>query len=219
VAAVRSGRRQTKQNKKKKETKKSLKTEGVRPREPLCVLFEFYPTMADAEKVTEEVFRVVVNAEKQYSIWPSWKTTPVGWEDEGKKGTKQECLDYIETVWTDMRPLSLQKFMAQFEDPAKTANKHPIQIPPLPDHQGIDYFHCTYLRHTMCVIVGECSARDKEVTCVKVPTPLLFPIKPTHAHPHSRTHSVSLFCIKTQPRFFFFLFFPLLGVTHLVVIA
>jgi MbtH protein len=94
--------------------------------------------MAD-EKTTEEVFRVVINAEKQYSIWPSWKNTPAGWEDEGKKGTKQECLDYIESVWKDMRPLSLQKFMAQFEDPSKP--KQPIRIPSLPDHQGIDYFH------------------------------------------------------------------------------
>lgn len=57
------------------------------------------------------IFRVVVNHEEQYSIWPEYKEIPVGWREAGKAGTKKECLDYIETVWTDMRPLSLRQFM------------------------------------------------------------------------------------------------------------
>ncbi len=57
------------------------------------------------------IFRVVVNHEEQYSIWPEYKDIPAGWREVGKTGTKKECLDYIETVWTDMRPLSLRQFM------------------------------------------------------------------------------------------------------------
>jgi len=55
------------------------------------------------------IYRVVVNHEAQYSIWPSTKTLPLGWNDVGKQGSKVECLAYIEEVWTDMRPLSLRQ--------------------------------------------------------------------------------------------------------------
>ncbi|MGQ0679983.1 MAG: MbtH family protein [Actinomycetota bacterium] len=54
---------------------------------------------------------VVVNEEGQYSIWPSYKDLPLGWLEGGKSGSKQECLEYIAEVWTDMRPLSLQEKM------------------------------------------------------------------------------------------------------------
>ena len=56
-------------------------------------------------------YTVVINHEEQYSIWPVDREIPVGWKEAGKTGTKQECLDYIEEVWTDMRPLSLRKQM------------------------------------------------------------------------------------------------------------
>ena len=59
----------------------------------------------------ETIFRVVVNDEEQYSIWPEYKEIPKGWREVGKTGKKQECLDYIEMVWTDMRPLSLRQYM------------------------------------------------------------------------------------------------------------
>jgi MbtH protein len=56
-----------------------------------------------------EIYLVVVNHEEQYSIWPEWKKIPNGWEAVGKSGQKEECLDYIKEVWTDMRPLSVRK--------------------------------------------------------------------------------------------------------------
>jgi len=59
----------------------------------------------------DATFKVVVNDEEQYSIWPDYKQTPNGWREVGKVGNKQDCLAYIESVWTDMRPLSLRKFM------------------------------------------------------------------------------------------------------------
>ena len=59
----------------------------------------------------ESVYKVVLNHEEQYSIWPAHRENPLGWRDGGKSGTKQECLDYIKEIWTDMRPLSLRKKM------------------------------------------------------------------------------------------------------------
>ena len=53
-------------------------------------------------------YKVVINHEEQYSIWPVDRENPRGWKDVGKSGSKQECLDHIEEVWTDMRPLSAQ---------------------------------------------------------------------------------------------------------------
>lgn len=58
-----------------------------------------------------EVFRVLVNSEDQYSIWPEWKPVPGGWRDVGVTGDKAACLSHIETVWTDMRPASLRRWM------------------------------------------------------------------------------------------------------------
>jgi len=65
-------------------------------------------------------YYVVMNHEEQYSIWPTEKQViPLGWTVVGKPGTKQECLEYIKTVWTDMRPLSLRKSMAEIEEKQK----------------------------------------------------------------------------------------------------
>jgi MbtH protein len=57
-------------------------------------------------------YNVVMNHEEQYSIWPDYKALPPGWTAVGKTGKKDECLQYIDAVWTDMRPLSLRQAMA-----------------------------------------------------------------------------------------------------------
>ena len=59
----------------------------------------------------EATYKVVVNHEEQYSIWFADRENPPGWNDVGRQGTKEECLAYIEQIWTDMRPLSLRKQM------------------------------------------------------------------------------------------------------------
>ena len=59
----------------------------------------------------DTVYKVVVNGEEQYSIWPADRENPLGWNDAGKSGTKAECLAWIEEVWTDMRPKSLRDKM------------------------------------------------------------------------------------------------------------
>ncbi len=59
------------------------------------------------------IYKVVVNHEEQYSIWPADRENAPGWHDVGKSGLKPECLAYIKEVWTDMRPLSLRKHMEE----------------------------------------------------------------------------------------------------------
>lgn len=64
-----------------------------------------------SDETDENVYRVVVNHEEQYSIWPADRELPLGWSDAGKTGPKAECLAWIDTVWTDMRPKSLRAAM------------------------------------------------------------------------------------------------------------
>ena len=71
--------------------------------------------MSSDEREDTTIYKVVMNHEEQYSIWPADRENALGWTDVGKSGTKQECLDYIKEVWTDMRPLSLRKKMAASE--------------------------------------------------------------------------------------------------------
>jgi MbtH protein len=54
------------------------------------------------------LFRVVVNQEEQYSLWPVEKPLPLGWSVAGKEGSREECLAFINEAWTDMRPRSLR---------------------------------------------------------------------------------------------------------------
>ena len=39
----------------------------------------------------ETIYKVVVNHEEQYSIWPAHRENPLGWTDAGKTGTKAEA--------------------------------------------------------------------------------------------------------------------------------
>lgn len=57
--------------------------------------------------------KVVLNHEEQYSLWPVDRENAPGWRDEGTTGTREECLAHIERVWSDMRPLSLRRRMAE----------------------------------------------------------------------------------------------------------
>lgn len=66
-------------------------------------------------------YRVVVNDEEQYSIWPAVESVPDGWHEVGVEGSRTECLDHIELVWTDMRPRSLRERMAAVPDGTPSA--------------------------------------------------------------------------------------------------
>jgi len=65
------------------------------------------------EEEDKTIYKVVVNHEEQYSIWPEYRDNPPGWRDAGKAGPKPACLAFIKEVWTDMRPLSLRLKMAE----------------------------------------------------------------------------------------------------------
>ncbi|HET9929075.1 MAG TPA: MbtH family NRPS accessory protein [Polyangiaceae bacterium] len=66
-----------------------------------------------ADSDDARVYTVLVNQEEQYSIWPADSEIPAGWSEVGKRGNKEECLAHIGRVWTDMRPLSLRKWLAE----------------------------------------------------------------------------------------------------------
>ncbi|MCP5091518.1 MAG: MbtH family NRPS accessory protein [Gammaproteobacteria bacterium] len=75
------------------------------------------------ETATDELYRVVVNHEEQYSIWPAGRDMPLGWKAINESQSKQDCLNYIEEVWIDMRPLSLRKAMEAETKPVKKRKK------------------------------------------------------------------------------------------------
>ncbi|MFE3166659.1 MbtH family protein [Streptomyces sp. NPDC059224] len=51
-------------------------------------------------------FFVLVNDQNQHSLWPAELPIPDGWS-EVTSGTRQECLNYVDSHWTDMRPAGL----------------------------------------------------------------------------------------------------------------
>ena len=71
--------------------------------------------------VSDDLYKVVVNIEEQYSIWPERLPCPPGWREEGFSGTRSECVAHVDTVWSDMRPLSLRT--SGQRDAGKTGKK------------------------------------------------------------------------------------------------
>ncbi len=61
------------------------------------------------------IFKVVVNHEEQYALWPAEFDIPGGWSDTGKQGLKTECMEYVNEVWTDMRPKSYREWLEKQE--------------------------------------------------------------------------------------------------------
>lgn len=59
----------------------------------------------------EAIFKVLVNAEEQYSLWPADLPCPAGWQETSTRGSAKECGEYVDRVWTDMRPKSLRDSM------------------------------------------------------------------------------------------------------------
>ena len=58
------------------------------------------------------IYRVIVNQEEQYSVWPADRQPRAGWRDTGKTGSHRECIDYIKEVW------SLFKFRRPLTQPS-----------------------------------------------------------------------------------------------------
>jgi MbtH protein len=74
--------------------------------------------MSTTEDEDDRDYSVVVNDEEQYSIWFADQEPPKGWKPVGKVGKKAACLQHIAEIWTDMRPLSLRKWLEE-QQPSK----------------------------------------------------------------------------------------------------
>ena len=64
-----------------------------------------------SEIIARPAYKVLVNDEEQYWIWPADRENPMGLKDAGKSGSLKACTAYIKEVWTDFRPLSIRKEM------------------------------------------------------------------------------------------------------------
>ena len=85
-------------------------------------------TLHSNDDEDKTIYKVVINHEEQYSIWPDGRENAPGWKDVGKSGPRDECLAYIKEVWTDMRPLSLRLKMEEM------ARNPPAAEAPAPEH-------------------------------------------------------------------------------------
>lgn len=56
-------------------------------------------------------YRVLINDECQYSLWPVSIEVPAGWLVVVDGTTRGICLEYIDRHWIDMRPRSLRESM------------------------------------------------------------------------------------------------------------
>lgn len=54
-------------------------------------------------------FLVLRNDENQHSLWPAAIEVPAGWTVVVEQSTRQQCLEYVEQTWTDLRPASLSR--------------------------------------------------------------------------------------------------------------
>jgi uncharacterized protein YbdZ (MbtH family) len=68
-------------------------------------------------------YLVLVNDEGQHSLWPAFRDVPAGWAATGPRGKRQECLDWIEAHWTDMRPTSLKVAMEKAANPSPVSEQ------------------------------------------------------------------------------------------------
>jgi MbtH protein len=96
-------------------------------------------------------YNVVTDIEERYSIWPKDSKIPMYWKAEGFSGKKKDCLDYIQRVWTDMRPLSLRLEMERRREELEKRKPSEEQLKKLQEErekamaEGIDHFHSKLL--------------------------------------------------------------------------
>ncbi|MER5483269.1 MbtH family protein [Streptomyces sp. NPDC002812] len=59
----------------------------------------------------EAEYLVLINEEKQYSLWPKFAEVPAGWSAV-HRSDRASCIEYINSTWTEMRPYSLVQQMS-----------------------------------------------------------------------------------------------------------
>jgi uncharacterized protein YbdZ (MbtH family) len=121
-------------------------------------------SVSDVNGQDATVYKVVVNHEEQYSIWPSRREIPHGWRDAGVSGPKAECLAHIESVWTDMRPLSLRQAMDE-------ASRQPkVEESPMSDEPAVESLPVRLSRERQRVELNLGSAQSIEELLRQVET-------------------------------------------------
>jgi len=82
---------------KKKRIKERLKKsrKAIKPKQPAP---GFTAENKSSRSSDDTIYKVVINHEEQYSIWPADRENALGWDAVGKTGTKEECLAYIKEV-------------------------------------------------------------------------------------------------------------------------
>lgn len=63
----------------------------------------------DDETQDDQTHEVVIDGEGRHSLWPLERSVPAGWSPTGFRGARQACLDHVDVVWRDQRPLSLRE--------------------------------------------------------------------------------------------------------------
>ncbi|WP_442738385.1 MbtH family protein [Streptomyces pseudogriseolus] len=63
--------------------------------------------MANPFEDEDGTYYVLVNEEGQHSLWPTFADVPAGWTIVHGEASRKDCLEYVESHWTDMRPKSL----------------------------------------------------------------------------------------------------------------
>ncbi|AEF55565.1 MbtH family protein [Marinomonas posidonica] len=58
------------------------------------------------------LFLILINAQKQYSIWPNILPIPDGWLADNGPMSRKKCMDWLEANWTDLRPIQSQQEQA-----------------------------------------------------------------------------------------------------------
>jgi MbtH protein len=64
-------------------------------------------TVSNPFEDNSALYKVLVNDEGQYSLWPGSLSVPDGWAVMHDTDSRSNCIEYIEESWTDMRPKSL----------------------------------------------------------------------------------------------------------------
>lgn len=52
-------------------------------------------------------YLALINDDGQYSLWPEFIDIPTGWRKAFGPDNHQDCVNYVERHWQDMRPKSL----------------------------------------------------------------------------------------------------------------
>ena len=63
------------------------------------------------KRIYGDAFVVLVSPDKKYKLITEGSPVPSGWKPTSRKGTKSQCLKYIEEVWTDMTPIDRERLL------------------------------------------------------------------------------------------------------------